>query len=230
MSRADLGKEPEEVSAMFDGVARRYDLLNDLLSLGRTKAWRKVATQVIAPKPGMRILDIAAGTGSSSRPLADAGANVIPLDFSKGMLDAGRKRHPDLAFTHGDALALAFKDNEFDVTTISFGLRNTSDTSKALKESFRVLKSGGRIVVVEFSQPTNKIFRTIYLRYLMRALPTVARKVSSNPDAYVYLAESILAWPNQTGLAELMRAAGFGNVQWKNLTFGIVAIHTGVKP
>ena len=215
---------------MFDGVARRYDLLNDLLSLGRTKAWRKVATAVIAPKPGMRILDIAAGTGSSSRPLADSGAEVISLDFSKGMLDAGRKRHPDLTFIQGDALALAFKANEFDVTTISFGLRNTSDTSKALQESFRVLKSGGRMVVVEFSQPTNRIFRTIYLRYLMRALPTVARKVSSNPDAYVYLAESILAWPNQNGLADLMRVAGFGNVQWKNLTFGIVAIHTGVKP
>ncbi len=230
MSRADLGKEPDEVSAMFDGVARRYDLLNDLLSLGRTKAWRKVATSIIAPKPGMRILDIAAGTGSSSRPLADAGAEVIPLDFSKGMLDAGRKRHPDLPFMQGDALALSFKENEFDVTTISFGLRNTSDTSKALKESFRVLKSGGRMVVVEFSQPTNRLFRFIYLRYLMRALPTVARKVSSNPDAYVYLAESILAWPNQNGLADLMKAAGFGNVQWKNLTFGIVAIHTGVKP
>lgn len=230
MSRADLGKEPDEVSAMFDGVARRYDLLNDLLSLGRTKAWRKVATTIIAPKPGMRILDIAAGTGSSSRPLADAGAEVISLDFSKGMLDAGRKRHPDLTFVQGDALALTFKENGFDVTTISFGLRNTSDTSKALQESLRVLKSGGRMVVVEFSQPTNRIFRTIYLRYLMRALPTVARKVSSNPDAYVYLAESILAWPNQNGLADLMRAAGFGNVQWKNLTFGIVAIHTGVKP
>jgi len=230
VSRADLGKEPDEVSAMFDGVARRYDLLNDLLSLGRTKAWRKVATSIIAPKAGMRILDIAAGTGSSSRPLADAGADVIPLDFSKGMLDAGRKRHPDLQFMQGDALALSFKENEFDVTTISFGLRNTSDTSKALKESFRVLKSGGRMVVVEFSQPTNRLFRFIYLRYLMRALPTVARKVSSNPDAYVYLAESILAWPNQNGLADLMKAAGFGNVQWKNLTFGIVAIHTGVKP
>ena len=230
MSRADLGKEPEEVSAMFDGVARRYDLLNDLLSLGRTKAWRKIATAVIAPKPGMRILDIAAGTGSSSRPLADAGADVIPLDFSKGMLDAGRKRHPDLAFTQGDALALSFKDNEFDVTTISFGLRNTSDTIKALRESLRVLKPGGRMVVVEFSQPTNKIFRTIYLRYLMRALPPIARKVSSNPDAYVYLAESILAWPNQSGLALLMSEAGFQRVQWKNLTFGIVAIHTGFKP
>ena len=230
MSRADLGKEPEEVSAMFDGVARRYDLLNDLLSLGRTKAWRKIATAVIAPKPGMRILDIAAGTGSSSRPLADAGADVIPLDFSKGMLDAGRKRHPDLAFTQGDALALSFKDNEFDVTTISFGLRNTSDTVNALRESLRVLKPGGRMVVVEFSQPTNKIFRTIYLRYLMRALPPIARKVSSNPDAYVYLAESILAWPNQSGLALLMSEAGFQRVQWKNLTFGIVAIHTGFKP
>ncbi len=230
MSRADLGKEPDEVSAMFDGVARRYDLLNDLLSLGRTKAWRKVATSIIDPKPGMRILDIAAGTGSSSRPLADAGANVIPLDFSKGMLDAGRKRHPDLAFTQGDALALTFKDNEFDVTTISFGLRNTSDTLKALRESLRVLKPGGRMVVVEFSQPTNKIFRTIYLRYLMRALPVVARKVSSNPDAYVYLAESILAWPNQPGLAALMKTAGFEKVHWENLTFGIVAIHTGFKP
>ena len=230
MSRADLGKEPEEVSAMFDGVARRYDLLNDLLSLGRTKAWRKVATSIIAPKPGMRILDIAAGTGSSSRPLADAGAEVIPLDFSKGMLEAGRKRHPDLAFTHGDALALSFKDNEFDVTTISFGLRNTSDTLKALRESLRVLKPGGRMVVVEFSQPTNKIFRTIYLRYLMRAIPPVARKVSSNPGAYIYLAESIIAWPNQADLAGLMKTAGFEKIHWKNLTFGIVAVHMGSKP
>jgi demethylmenaquinone methyltransferase/2-methoxy-6-polyprenyl-1,4-benzoquinol methylase len=230
VSRADLGKEPEEVSAMFDGVARRYDLLNDLLSLGRTKAWRKVATSIIAPKPGMRILDIAAGTGSSSRPLADAGAEVIPLDFSKGMLEAGRKRHPDLAFTHGDALALSFKDNEFDVTTISFGLRNTSDTLLALRESLRVLKPGGRMVVIEFSQPTNKIFRTIYLRYLMRALPPVARKVSSNPGAYVYLAESIMAWPNQADLAGMMKIAGFEKVHWKNLTFGIVAVHTGFKP
>ena len=230
MSRADLGKEPEEVSAMFDGVARRYDLLNDLLSLGRTKAWRKVATSIIAPKPGMRILDIAAGTGSSSRPLADAGAEVIPLDFSKGMLEAGRKRHPDLAFTHGDALALTFKDNEFDVTTISFGLRNTTDTLKALRESLRVLRPGGRMVVIEFSQPTNRIFRTIYLRYLMRAIPPVARKVSSNPGAYIYLAESIIAWPNQADLAELMKTAGFEKIHWKNLTFGIVAVHTGYKP
>mgnify|MGYP000365250910 FL=1 len=230
MVRANLNKDPDDVSKMFDAVANRYDFLNDLLSLGRTKAWRRVVTSIIAPKPGIKILDIAAGTGSSSRPLVDKGADVIALDFSEGMLAQGRKQNRDIKFMQGDALNLPFEENTFDVTTISFGLRNTSDTSKALRESFRVLKSGGRMVVVEFSQPTNKIFRTIYLRYLMRALPTVARKVSSNPDAYVYLAESILAWPNQNGLADLIKAAGFGNVQWKNLTFGIVAIHTGVKP
>jgi demethylmenaquinone methyltransferase/2-methoxy-6-polyprenyl-1,4-benzoquinol methylase len=197
--------------------------------LGRTKAWRKVATKIIAPKPGMKILDIAAGTGSSSRPLKDAGAEVIPLDFSKGMLDAGRKRNPDLPFTQGDALNLPFKDNEFDVTTISFGLRNTNDTLKALKEAFRVTKKGGRMVVVEFSHPTNKIFRNFYMKYLMRALPKIAKRTSSNPDAYVYLAESILAWPNQEELAALMSKAGWQKVEWKNATFGITAIHIGHK-
>jgi len=229
VSRADLGKEPEEVSAMFDGVARRYDFLNDLLSLGRTKAWRRVATATISPKAGMKILDIAAGTGSSSRPLADAGANVTPLDFSKGMLDAGRKRHADLNFTQGDALNLPFTDGEFDVTTISFGLRNTANTHSALREALRVTKAGGRIVVVEFSQPTNFIFRTIYMRYLMRALPPIARRVASNPEAYVYLAESIMAWPNQSDLAAILRKAGWERVGWQNLTFGIVAIHSGYK-
>lgn len=229
MSRADLGKDPEEVSAMFDGVAKRYDFLNDLLSLGRTKAWRKIATATINPRPGIKILDIAAGTGSSSRPLADAGAEVIPLDFSKGMLSAGKKRHPDLNFTFGDALNLPFKDDEFEITTISFGLRNTTNTPAALREALRVTKPGGRIVIVEFSQPTNFIFRTIYLRYLMRALPVIARKVASNPDAYIYLAESISAWPNQADLGKLMTSAGWERVGWQNLTLGIVAIHSGYK-
>ena len=229
VSRAGLNKEPEDVSAMFDGVAKRYDLLNDLLSLGRTKAWRKKATKVINPGPGMKILDIAAGTGSSSRPLADAGAQVIPMDFSVGMLESGRKRHPDLPFTQGDALKLPFEDNRFDVTTISFGLRNTSDPQKALAEAVRVTKIGGRVVVVEFSSPTNRIFRTIYMRYLMRAMPWVARKSSSNPEAYIYLAESIIAWPDQAALADILRKAGWSRVGWTNLTFGIVAIHEGFK-
>jgi demethylmenaquinone methyltransferase/2-methoxy-6-polyprenyl-1,4-benzoquinol methylase len=228
--KADLNKDPKDVAAMFDGVAKRYDFINDLLSLNRTKAWRKVATAIIAPRKGMKILDIAAGTGSSSRPLADAGAEVIALDFSQGMLDAGRKRHPDLTFVQGDALKLPFEKNEFDVATISFGLRNTNNAKDALADALRVVKPGGRMVVVEFSHPTNRIFRTIYMKYLMRALPAIAKKTSSNPDAYVYLAESIQAWPDQRGLASVMESAGWEKVTWSDLTFGIVAIHVGHKP
>jgi demethylmenaquinone methyltransferase/2-methoxy-6-polyprenyl-1,4-benzoquinol methylase len=226
---ADLNKEPEEVASMFDGVAKRYDIMNDLLSLGQTKAWRKKATAIIAPHAGMKILDIAAGTGSSSRPLADAGADVIPADFSQGMLDAGKKRHPDLPFTLADALNLPFLANEFDVTTISFGLRNTNDVDQALREALRVTKPGGRLVVVEFSHPTNALFRKIYMKYLMSALPKVARKLSSNPDAYIYLAQSIQAWPAQEQLAEKISLAGWETVAWQNFTFGIVAVHIAFK-
>lgn len=214
---------------MFDGVAKRYDLMNDLLSLGQTKNWRRAATKVMAPKPGMKILDLAAGTGASSRPLADAGAQVFPVDFSPGMIKAGRKRHPDLHFTLGDALKIPFEDNHFDLVTISFGLRNTNDVDKALKEALRVTKPGGTLVVVEFSHPTNKLFKNIYMKYLMATLPKIARKLSSNPDAYIYLAESIQAWPDQEGLAKKITSAGWMNATWNNLTFGIVAIHTGLK-
>ena len=229
MVRANLNKDPDDVSKMFDEVAHRYDFLNDLLSLGRTKAWRKVVTAIIAPKPGMKILDIAAGTGSSSKPLVAKGADVIALDFSEGMLAAGRKRHKDIKFQQGDALKLPFTENTFDVTTISFGLRNTSDTSAALKEALRVTKQSGRIVICEFSHPTNKIFRLIYLKYLMRALPVIAKRISKNPAAYIYLAESIQAWPNQSALAQVMRQAGWESVSWQDLTIGIVAVHIGYK-
>jgi demethylmenaquinone methyltransferase/2-methoxy-6-polyprenyl-1,4-benzoquinol methylase len=230
VARANLNKDPDEVAAMFDGVAKRYDLLNDLLSLGRTKAWRRSTTSIIAPKPGMRILDLAAGTGSSSEPLAAAGAEVISADFSEGMLNAGRKRYPKLNFVKADALNLQFKDNEFDLVTISFGLRNTADFDKALRECLRVTKSGGRIVVTEFSQPTWTPFRLIYSNYLMRALPVIARKVASNPDAYIYLAESIRAWPDQANLALRITAAGWAGVGWQNLTGGVVAVHSARKP
>ena len=229
MVRANLNKDPDDVSKMFDDVAHRYDFLNDLLSLGRTKAWRRVVTAIISPKVGMKILDIAAGTGSSSKPLVDKGADVIALDFSEGMLAAGRKRHKNIKFQQGDALKLPFDENTFDVTTISFGLRNTSDTSAALKEALRVTKKSGRIVVCEFSHPTNKVFRFIYLKYLMRALPVIAKKISKNPAAYIYLAESIQAWPNQSSLAQVMRQAGWETVSWQDLTFGIVAVHIGYK-
>jgi len=227
--RANLNKDPDDVSKMFDDVAHRYDFLNDLLSLGRTKAWRRVVTSIIGPKPGMKILDIAAGTGSSSRPLVDKGAEVTALDFSHGMIKQGRKKNKDINFVQGDALKLPFEDNYFDVTTISFGLRNTSNTGKALKESLRVTKDGGRIVVAEFSHPVNPILKKIYLNYLMKALPVIVKKISKNPDAYVYLAESIRAWPDQAELASIMRDSGFKSVAWQDLTFGIVAVHIGYK-
>ena len=230
MSRANMDKNPDEVAAMFDGVAKRYDLVNDLLSLGQTKAWRRATTKIINPKAGMKILDLAAGTGSSSEPLARAGADVIPADFSDGMLAAGRKARPHLPFTKADALNLPFADNEFDLATISFGLRNTADVARALSEMFRVVKPGGRIVVTEFSTPVFPPFRILYMKYLMRALPAIARRTSSNPDAYIYLAESIRAWPNQGALAAQIAAVGWGEVTWRNLTGGVVAVHIGCKP
>jgi demethylmenaquinone methyltransferase/2-methoxy-6-polyprenyl-1,4-benzoquinol methylase len=229
MSRANLSKDPDEVAAMFDGVAKRYDLVNDLLSLGRTKAWRRAATKIIAPEAGMHILDLAAGPGSSSEPLHKAGATVFATDFSEGMLAVGRKSRPYLNFSKADALNLPFEANRFDVVTISYGLRNTVDYPKALAEALRVTKPGGRMVVVEFSHPTWRPFRTIYTEYLMKALPAIARKTSSNPDAYVYLAESIRAWPDQKGLAAAMEKAGWSQVSWKNLTGGVVAVHSGIK-
>ena len=229
MSRADLGKDPEEVSSMFDGVAKRYDIVNDLLSLGQTKRWRKKVQTIINPTKGMTILDIAAGPGSSSEPLFKAGADVTSLDFSEGMLEQGRKARPYLKFVKGDALNLPFADGTFDLTTISFGLRNTHDYKKALKEALRVTKSGGRMVIVEFSTPTFAPFRILYMNYLMKALPKLARRTSSNPAAYVYLAESIRAWPTQEQLASDMSAAGWTNPSWVNLTGGVVAVHTAIK-
>ena len=229
MSRANLDKDPDEVAAMFDGVADRYDLVNDLLSLGRTKAWRKSATAIIDPRPGMKILDLAAGTGSSSEPLAKAGAEVIPADFSEGMLNAGRKARPHLPFTRADALNMPFTDGEFDLVTISFGLRNTADINKALREMLRVTRAGGRLVVVEFSAPVWRPFRFIYSNYVLRVLPFIARISSSNPQAYIYLAQSIRAWPDQAELAEKITEAGWNQVGWTNLTGGVVAVHRAVK-
>lgn len=214
---------------MFDQVAARYDITNDVLSLGQDRRWRKQVVSMVDPKPGERVLDLAAGTGTSSLPFAKLGASVVPCDFSLGMLKVGKGRLPELNFTAGDGMKLPFADNSFDAVTISFGLRNIADPSVGLKELYRVTKPGGRLVVCEFSTPTWKPFSHVYSNYLMRALPPIARAVSSNPESYVYLSESIAAWPNQHDLAEIIHRAGWRSVRWTNLTGGIVALHFGIK-
>ena len=230
MSRASLEKKPHEVATMFDGIAHRYDLTNDVLSLGQDRRWRAATIRALDVSAGMRVLDLAAGTGTSSVPLADAGVEVVPCDFSPGMLAVGKRRRPDLGFVAGDAMALPFADASFDAVTISFGLRNVADTSAALREMLRVTRPGGRVVVCEFSHATSAPFRTVYENYLMRALPVIARAVSKETDAYAYLAESIRSWPDQPGLGRLMRAAGWRDVAFRNLSGGIVALHRGTRP
>ncbi len=230
MSRADLDKAPTDVAAMFDEVAERYDLTNDVLALGQTRRWRRAVVDAVAPRPGERILDLAAGTGTSSVPFASAGAFVVPSDFSMGMLSVGKRRLPYLPFVAGDGMNLPFRDGAFDAATISFGLRNIHDRMAGLRELLRVVRPGGRLVVCEFSHPTFGPFRTVYTEYLMKALPAVAKRTSSNPDAYVYLAESIRAWPDQEAMAADLIEAGWGRVQWRNLSGGIVALHRGIRP
>lgn len=230
MPRASLEKDPRDVATMFDAVARRYDLTNDVISLGQDRAWRRATLAALAAEPGETVLDLAAGTGTSSEPLADAGVRVVPCDLSLGMLSVGKRRRPDLGFVAGNATQLPFADASFDAVTISFGLRNVVDTAGALAEMLRVTRPGGRLVVCEFSTPTLKPFRTVYTEYLMRALPPVARAVSKEPDAYVYLAESIRAWPDQEELGRTLRRAGWDRVAYRNLTGGVVALHRATRP
>ncbi len=213
---------------MFDRVAGRYDLTNDVLAVGQTRKWRRLVTEAVDPQPGQRVLDLAAGTGTSSESFVRVGAQVVPCDFSLGMLQVGRKRLPHLPFVAGDAMTLPFADASFDAVTISFGLRNIHDPAQGLREMRRVTRPGGRLVVCEFSTPVWPPFRTIYQEYLMKALPQIAKRVASNSEAYEYLAESIAAWPGQQGLAELLLDAGWEQVAWRNLSGGIVALHRGV--
>ena len=215
---------------MFDSVASKYDRANDLLSFGQTHRWRIKVRDAVAPKPGQSVLDLAAGTGSSSIAFNLEGVRVVASDFSQGMLAEGRKRHPELEFVFADATNLPFAANEFDATTISFGLRNVVDVEKALREMFRVTKPGGRVVICEFSRVQNSLLRPLYEFYLKRLLPMFSRMAGQKPEAYDYLAESILAWPSQKKLAKKILAAGFEKVVYKNLVFGVVAIHVARKP
>jgi demethylmenaquinone methyltransferase/2-methoxy-6-polyprenyl-1,4-benzoquinol methylase len=223
--RATLDKQRADVAAMFDRVAARYDVANDVLSLGQDRAWRRRTVEAVDPRPGQRVLDLAAGTGTSSEPFERAGAVVVPTDLSLGMLAVGKRRRPSLAFVAADALRLPYADEAFDAVTISFGLRNVEDAGAALRELRRVTRPGGTLVVCEFSTPTWRPFRALYTDYLVAALPRIAAAVSSNPAAYRYLAESIQAWPDQPALATLIEDAGWRQVEWRNLSGGIVALH-----
>ncbi len=228
MSRASLDKDPRDVASMFDAVARRYDITNTVLSAGQDRYWRKATRSALQIGPGDVVLDLAAGTAVSTVELERSGAWCLAADFSVGMLHAGRRRSvPKVA---ADATLLPFGDGVFDAVTISFGLRNVVDHVAGLREMARVTRPGGRLVVCEFSTPIVPVLATLYKEYLMQALPRVARAVSSNPDAYVYLAESIRAWPDQPTLARRIEQAGWEQVRWRNLTGGIVALHAAVKP
>jgi demethylmenaquinone methyltransferase/2-methoxy-6-polyprenyl-1,4-benzoquinol methylase len=215
---------------MFDGVAKHYDRTNGVLSMGNSFIWRLATTRAVAPQAGERILDIAAGTGTSSAALAKSGAEVVAADFSAGMIEVGRKKHPTIAFVQADAMALPFADGEFDAVTISFGLRNVEDPKRALAEMYRVLKPGGRLVICEFSKPARAIFSAGYGAYMRYLMPSIVGLTSSNPEAYTYLADSIRDWPDQVTLSQWIRGAGFTRVAYRNLTTGVVALHRGHKP
>ena len=215
---------------MFDGVAKNYDKANDLLSFGSARIWRKKVAKIVNSQPGQTILDLAAGTGSSSVVFLRQGVKVVAADFSRGMLEEGRKRHPKLEFVFADAADLPFSDQEFDTVTISFGIRNVEKTEVALAEMLRVLKPGGKLVVCEFSRIPNKLMHSLYRFYLRNILPTISAFVSKTPEAYSYLAESIDAWPSQQELVKIIESGGFESVSYLNQTFGIVAIHSGFKP
>jgi demethylmenaquinone methyltransferase / 2-methoxy-6-polyprenyl-1,4-benzoquinol methylase len=237
MARADLDKRPGDVAAMFDAIAGRYDLLNDVLSMGQVRLWRRSVARITGARPGETVLDLAAGTGTSSLTFTATGADCVACDFSLGMLRVGRARlgvaegpgggvpPGRLSFAAGDALRLPFRDGAFDAVTISFGLRNVADPGQALAEMHRVTRPGGRLVVCEFSTITIAPVDMLYRRYLIHVLPAIARRAARSPDAYEYLAESITDWPAQRDLVGMIEAAGWSAVRWRDLSMGAVAVH-----
>ena len=227
------------VQRMFDRVAPRYDLANSLFSLGQDKGWRKAAARATRLAAGEVAVDVACGTGALTRELEALapGALVVGFDFSYEMLARSTggaasvppdSPKPSLRLAAGDALQLPLRDASVDVVTIAFGLRNLPEPGQGLLEFRRVLRSGGRLVVCEFSQPSVPVFREVYRRYLTRLIPVAARRLTSDPEAYQYLARSIGAWPDQPGLARWLQEAGFEKVAWRDLSGGIVALHRGV--
>lgn len=227
--RAELDKNPSDVASMFDLVARRYDLMNTVLTGGLCHVWGVSLANALKLRGGERVLDLAAGTGTSSAVLAQRGAQVVACDLSEGMIEVGRRRYPEIEFVLGDAMDLPFEDDSFDAVTIAYGLRNIPDPVRALREMWRVVRPGGRVVVSEFSTPPNSLFRRLYDAHLTWVMPAVASLVSSDDEAYDYLAESIRDWPDQEGVARMLIEAGWGRVEYRNLSGGVVALHRAVK-
>lgn len=228
--RADLNKDPKEIASMFDSLASRYDVMDALMTGGLDRVWMTALRKAVAPHPGERILDLAAGTGASSAALAKGGAEVVACDLSEGMIEVGRERHPDIEFVRGNAMSLDFEEASFDAVTISWGLRNIPDPGLALREMMRVVRPRGRLVVLEFSTPTSRVFRGLYGAYQSTVMPALARVASTNGGAYDYLVESIRQWPSQEEVARMIAANGWREVEYRNLTGGIACLHRAVKP
>ncbi|MFN3274687.1 MAG: class I SAM-dependent methyltransferase [Paracoccus sp. (in: a-proteobacteria)] len=225
------------VHGVFSSVASRYDLMNDLMSGGVHRLWKAALMDWLAPRSGQHLLDVAGGTGDVAFRFLDRapGARVTVCDMTAPMLIAGRarpeavERADRLAWVTGDAMALPFADNSFDRYTISFGIRNVTRIPDALAEAYRVLRPGGRLVVLEFSQIPVPAAQWAYDRYSFNVIPALGQAVTGDRDSYQYLVESIRSFPDQEAFAQMIREAGFGRVQWRNLSMGIAALHSGWK-
>ncbi len=236
--RVKRGDKEKLVRGVFDSVANRYDMMNDLMSAGIHRLWKRFTIELSAVRPGQTVLDIAGGTGDLaarfSRIVGPDG-KVILADINASMLAVGRDRLIDQGVVGNvytvqcDAQALAFPDNSIDCITIAFGLRNVTDKAKALRSMERVLKPGGRLLVLEFSKPTNPVLEQVYDTYSFRVLPLMGKLVANDSESYRYLAESIRKHPDQETLMGMMEDAGFVNCQYHNMTGGIVAVHRGIK-
>lgn len=231
------GEKAGMVHGVFTRVASKYDIMNDLMSLGIHRLWKDAMMDWLAPRPGQRLLDVAGGTGDVAfRFLGRApGASAMVCDMTESMLIAGQKRAEAedmadrLAWQVGDAMALPFADRSFDVYTISFGIRNVTRIPDALAEAYRVLRPGGRLMVLEFNQIPNDLLQWAYDRYSFNVIPVMGQIVAKDRDSYQYLVESIRKFPDQELFAQMIRDAGFEQVSYRNLSMGIAALHSGWK-
>ena len=225
------------VHGVFTNVASKYDIMNDAMSLGIHRLWKDAMMDWLAPRPGQNLLDVAGGTGDISFRFLDRApsATATVLDMTESMLVEGRRRAEadaraaQLDWVVGDAMALPFEANSFDVYTISFGIRNVTRIEDALAEAFRVLRPGGRLMVLEFNQIPNDLMQKVYDLYSFQVIPRLGQAIAGDRDSYQYLVESIRKFPDQETFAGMIRSAGFGNVKYRNLSMGIAALHSGWK-